>query len=187
MTVLDKSIALLQRVNQGFAWIGKYLSLSLMATMTVIILLQVFYRYVLNAPLSWTEEVARFMMVWMTFLIAPIAYRKGWNVAIDMFSAMLKGRAHYVLQLVLDILVMLIIVMFLKILLEERGIVARGWGRSASSFDMTMFWVYLAMPVGVGAMALVGLELILDGIRHVIDPSRGDDPHLPQDPSLTPE
>lgn len=187
MTILDKSIALLRGINQGFAWIGKHLSLSLMAVMTVIILLQVFYRYVLNAPLSWTEEAARFMMVWMTFLIAPIAYRQGWNVAIDMFSAMLKGRARYVLQLVIDLLVMLIIIMFLKILLEKQGIVARGWGRSASSFEMTMFWVYLAMPVGVGAMVLVGLELILDGVRHILDPGRGDDAHTPQDPSLTPE
>lgn len=187
MRILDKSIAVLQSLNQGFAWVGKYLSLSLMAAMTVIILLQVFYRYVLNAPLPWTEEVARFLMVWMTFLIAPIAYRQGWNVAIDMFSDLLKGRAHYLLQLLIDVLVMLIIVMFLKVLLEERGILARGWGRSASSVDMTMFWVYLAMPVGVGAMALVALELILDSLRQLLNPGRGPDAHPPQDPSLTPE
>lgn len=42
------------------AWIA-------LAAITLVILLQVFYRYVLNSPLSWPEEAARYVMVWMTF------------------------------------------------------------------------------------------------------------------------
>lgn len=180
---LDAPVRLLRRINEGFAFVAKYITLSLMAAMTAIILLQVFYRYVLNQPLSWTEEVSRFMMVWMTFLIAPIAYREGSNVSIDMIAALLKGRAHYLLQLLLNILVMVIVVTFMWVLLKERGIVASGWGRTASSVNITMFWVYLAMPVGIGIMVLVSLELILDDIRHIIDPHKPDTPQDHPDPS----
>ena len=154
-----------------------------MAAMTAIILLQVFFRYVLNQPLSWTEEVSRFMMVWLTFLIAPIAYRQGWNVSIDILSSLFKGRAHYVLQLLLNVLVLVIVVTFLQILLKKGGIVAGGWGRTASSVPMRMFWVYLAMPVGIGIMVLVAIELILDDIRHIINPQAPETPQDHPDPS----
>ena len=43
-----------------------------------------FFRYVLNNALPWPDEVARFLMLWMTALIAPSAYRWGGFVSIDM-------------------------------------------------------------------------------------------------------
>ena len=62
--------------------------------MTLVILYQVFMRYVLNDPPTWSEEMSRFMMVWMTFLVAPIAYRRGMNVAIETLSRYPRRKAR---------------------------------------------------------------------------------------------
>ena len=64
------------------AWIAIFL-------MVIVILLQVFFRYVLNNALPWPDELARFLMLWMTGFIAPSAYRWGGFVSIEMLPQLL--------------------------------------------------------------------------------------------------
>jgi TRAP-type C4-dicarboxylate transport system permease small subunit len=52
-------------------------------TMAAIVAVQVFFRYVLNASLFWSEEVARYLLVWLTFLGATTAYYRGSHPGID--------------------------------------------------------------------------------------------------------
>ena len=70
------------RIGRQFAWIAILL-------MVIVIIIQVFFRYVLNNALPWPDEVARFLMLWMTGLIAPSAYRWGGFVSIDMLQRFL--------------------------------------------------------------------------------------------------
>ncbi len=53
-------------------------------SMAVVVAVQVFFRYVLNQSLFWSEELARFMLVWLTFLGASVAYKRGSHPGIDM-------------------------------------------------------------------------------------------------------
>ncbi|MDA9735148.1 TRAP transporter small permease subunit, partial [SAR116 cluster bacterium] len=55
------------KIGRNLAWIAIFL-------MVIVILLQVFFRYVLNNALPWPDELARFLMLWMTGFIAPSAY-----------------------------------------------------------------------------------------------------------------
>jgi TRAP-type C4-dicarboxylate transport system permease small subunit len=52
-------------------------------TMTAIVILQVFYRYALNHSLFWSEELARYLLVWLTFLGATVAYRRHMHPSVD--------------------------------------------------------------------------------------------------------
>ncbi|GAB4265746.1 MAG: TRAP transporter small permease [Deferrisomatales bacterium] len=53
------------------------------ATMAAVVALQVFFRYALNHSLFWSEELARYLLVWLTFLGATVAYRRRANPGID--------------------------------------------------------------------------------------------------------
>ena len=55
----------------------------LLATMTVVILLGVAFRYVLEAPLPWSEELAKLLMLWIVFLGASAGIHRGEHVTID--------------------------------------------------------------------------------------------------------
>ena len=79
---LEKINTLFLRIGRQFAWIAILL-------MVIVILVQVFFRYVLNNALPWPDEVARFLMLWMTGLIAPSAYRWGGFVSIDLLERFL--------------------------------------------------------------------------------------------------
>ena len=52
-------------------------------SMTVIVAIQVFSRYVLNHSLFWSEELARYLLVWLTFMGASVAYRRKAHPSID--------------------------------------------------------------------------------------------------------
>ena len=55
--------------------------------MALVVALQVFCRYILNNSLFWSEELARFLLIWLTFLGASVAYRRKAHPGIDMVCA----------------------------------------------------------------------------------------------------
>lgn len=168
MNWLSRVITLFERVSDGILFVAKYVSLTLVATMTAIVLAQVWFRYVVGDALTWSEEVARMMMIWMTFLVAPIAYRTGQNVSIEILRQLIHGRPRGVLELVLNALVVAFVIVFF---FESLGMVERGQKLRASTVEIQMIWIYLIMPVSMICMFLVGVERLLKDIRVLIDPS----------------
>jgi TRAP-type C4-dicarboxylate transport system permease small subunit len=93
--------AVLGRINEIVLSIGRNIAWVLMALMVFVILLQVFFRYVLNGALSWPEEASLALMIWMMALIAPSAYRWGGFVSIDMLADQLPKWPKFLLTLFL--------------------------------------------------------------------------------------
>lgn len=67
------------RINQYI----EYMLFGMGFSMAIIVAVQVFFRYVLNQSLFWSEELARFLLVWLTFLGASCAYYKKVNPGVD--------------------------------------------------------------------------------------------------------
>ena len=163
----------LQNINTFILRIGRQLAWMAILLMVIVIIIQVFFRYVLNNALPWPDEVARFLMLWMTGLIAPSAYRWGGFVSIDMFERFLP-------KILSNILVFLILIISLTVLLIgfEMGLrhIDAGWIFSSSSIKipysllggkteaMKLAWMYMSLPVGIFLLILVNIELILKTI-----------------------
>jgi TRAP-type C4-dicarboxylate transport system permease small subunit len=169
MEALDRLLARLARFNDAACVLGKWGSLTLVGLMTAAILLQVFFRYVLGGALTWTEEVGRYMMVWMTFLVAPIAYRTGANVALEVLAAHIHGRVAEVLKIVLNLLVITFIVVFFY---ESLGLIGRGFKIKAATFPVQMAWIFMILPASFVVMFTVAIELIGRGVQRLVDPTR---------------
>lgn len=84
-----------RRIN---GWV-EVLLFGLGAAMAGIIAVQVFYRYVLNHSLFWSEELARFFLVWLTFLGASVAYYRKAHPGIDVFFSRMPGPLQKFFQL----------------------------------------------------------------------------------------
>lgn len=126
--------------------------------MTLVVLLQVFCRYVLNAPLSWPEEASRYLMVWMTFLVAPFAYRHGLLVRLESWVARLPKRGRRVLELVTNVLIACTLLVLLR---ETLWMVERGSGIRSSALNVSMGWVFAVMPVSLVLLLSVTCELTM--------------------------
>ena len=163
----------LQNINTFILRIGRQLAWIAILLMVIVIIIQVFFRYVLNNALPWPDEVARFLMLWMTGLIAPSAYRWGGFVSIDMLQRFLP-------KILSNILVFLILIISLTVLLIgfEMGLkhINAGWIFSSSSIKipysllggkteaMKLAWMYMSLPVGIFLLISVNIELTLKTI-----------------------
>ena len=184
MSVLFGLLWPLERFNTGVLAIGRVVAVVALAIMVCLILGQVFFRYVMNDAPNWTEEGARFGMLWMTGLMAPIAYRQGGFVAIDMLERALPRMLTAIL--VLGILIMSFLVL---IVMWDKGLnnhVDSISGRGCSSTlrwpfgieigkcgeKFSNYYQYAALWVGVNLLILVNVELILRQIITLL--GRGD-------------
>ncbi|MBU1002235.1 MAG: TRAP transporter small permease [Proteobacteria bacterium] len=64
------------------------------AGMALVIGLQVFFRYALNDSLFWSEELGRMCLVWLTFIGATVAYRRGAHIGVDVLTSRLSPTAR---------------------------------------------------------------------------------------------
>ena len=163
----------LHNINTFILRIGRQLAWTAILLMVIVIIIQVFFRYVLNNALPWPDEVARFFMLWMTGLIAPSAYRWGGFVSIDMLQRFLP-------KILSNILVFLILIISLTVLLIgfEMGLkhINAGWIFSSSSIKlpysllggkteaMKLAWMYMSLPIGILLLISVNIELTLKTI-----------------------
>ena len=178
MQILGRAIRALAAFNTGVAAIARIMSLSLMGLMLAIMVAAVFFRYVLNDSLVWSEDVLLMMAIWMTFAVAPIAYRVGSNVSLDTLSSRLDGRGAHMLGLMTHFLVILLLVF---LVIQTAGFIERGWKIRANTVPVQMAWIYMIMPASFIAMLLVGAERALRDLAGVIDP--GDELAIPPAPS----
>lgn len=121
--------------------------------LTVLVaLLQVFFRYVLNASLSWPEEFARWAFVWVVFLGMALAYRRDSHISIDTLVRFVPQRLRTLHAVLVDIAIASTCVALL--LQGHRLAVQTSYVSPALGWSFTFF--YLAVPVGA-ALNLVYL------------------------------
>jgi TRAP-type C4-dicarboxylate transport system permease small subunit len=77
----------------------KTANIVFLTVMTVTILIQVSFRYVLSNPLDWTEEVARLMLVWLTFSGATLIFIKLEHPSIDLFVKIFPPSIRHYLKI----------------------------------------------------------------------------------------
>lgn len=84
--------------------IYEVLSTVFLTGMLICLFLQVFFRYVFNSPLIWTEEAARYLYVWVTFFTAGYCVHEHLHVEMTIFSNIFKGKARKALQILLNLI-----------------------------------------------------------------------------------
>ena len=138
--------------------IAKFALGVLTGAIVAVTLAAVWWRYALNAPLSWTEQVCRIFFVWMTFLGAAVLYRERLHVAIDMFVLMLPRPARIA---VLWIVEGLILVFNLVLLTYGTKLSVDTLGQTFGALDISPATFYFAAPVAGAMMILFFVELLV--------------------------
>lgn len=132
-------------------------SLSLAGLMLLVAVImgltQVLMRFVLEQPSEWSEVLIRFSLIWMVFMGIPAAFRLGSMVSVDL----LRRKSGRRLQRAIDFLIMLASLVLLALIAWYGWDYAqRGRVQTVIGMEMlSMFWAYLALPVGA-VCAMVG-------------------------------
>ena len=126
----------------------------LLVLMVIMVFANVVARYYLDFSLAWSEEVARFMLIWLVFLGAVLAYVEDEHLGLDMMVSKLPEKSRQLLAVVTDIMVLYAIW-----LITQGGymMTVDSWDWEAVSVPIAFGWVYLVIPVSGGLMFFQGL------------------------------
>jgi TRAP-type C4-dicarboxylate transport system permease small subunit len=140
------------------------LAIATFSAMFACVLSQVFFRYFLDSPLTWSDELARYLFVWCALLGWIIAARRRSHLAISALQTRTPPRVRAALKLVAA----LAAVAFAVILAYYGvAITARNLDVETPSLFFTIGVVYAIVPVAAAAVALHALADALAAVREV--------------------
>lgn len=152
----------LERATTGFAMAVACVMMAIAATLGMF---QIITRFVLEQPAEWTEILIRMALIWMVFMGIPMAFRQGAMVSVDVLYRWSPVKIRRVLDWVVCIAALILIAV---IVWWGWDYALRGRVQSMAGVEsISMFWGYVAMPVG-GMFAALGI------VGNLLDPQRNE-------------
>lgn len=136
--------------------------IGIVAVMTLNVLWQVFTRFVLQKPSSYTEELARYLLVWLGLLGGAYAVGRKAHLAIDLLPMILKGRKKLILEIVIQSFVLLFaaaVVLWGGIELVDLTLSLQ---QVSAALQVKLGYVYLVLPISGSLMVFYSLSFIIE-------------------------
>jgi TRAP-type C4-dicarboxylate transport system permease small subunit len=114
----------------------------------------VLFRYVFNSPLAWPDELARYTLVWLTFIGAPLATKSHSHIVVDFAGLFLPERPRLLVALAVHTIVIVFLAVFFVYGLL---LVQRMWVAVSPALSIRVGYVYLCIPLGT---ALIMVHMI---------------------------
>lgn len=170
LNTIDKFLAV---TDKWFAWLLAFI----MASMVVGVTWQVLSRFILSSPSSFTEELARFQLIWIGILGAAYAFRRGAHLGLDLFTANmalpLKLRTAVVANFSVFIFAALVMVYGGAKLVA----LVLGLGQLSAALQIKMGYVYSVIPISgilICLYAAINMYRSLNGIDITIKTESDD-------------
>ena len=151
----------MKKFEDYFLAVNRWALILILPTMSVIIFTNVVLRYTTSQSIEWAEEVARHMMIWLTFIGCGPVLRYGGHIAIENLQDSMPTKAAQALRVLIALLITGFCVFSIWFGLEYMD---RTQYQSTPATQISFAWVYLALPLGMG-MTLIHWLLI---VRHYI-------------------
>ena len=135
---------LLNGISRNLNQAMKFIAGFLIAAMTILVFLQVVFRYLLDAPLDWSEEMASFAFVWMALLGASIGLKNDEHPRLDIFYQIFPDWVKKLSSLIINLAILfMLVVLFifglkLTIAMQMQRTAALGYSVS---------YVYAVLPL----------------------------------------
>ena len=149
----------MDQFERGLIAANRWALIALLGAMSVIIFTNVALRYLTDQSIEWAEEVARHMMIWLTFLGAGPVLRYGGHIAVDNLQDSVPPRVAVALRVLIALLMtgFFVFMVWWGILYMQRA-----QFQTTAATQISFAWIYAAMPVG-GVLLLMHWFLILRG------------------------
>lgn len=155
----------IDKLNDKIGKIEMYFITYLLILMSCDVFLQIIMRYVFNNSLSWSEELATFMMMWMTWVGASYGVKEGIHLRVTIFVDMLKGKSRAIAYIIIDII--WLIFSFYMVVMGTRIVrLAFEAQRVSPALEVPMYFIYSSVVVGCFLMFLSLITSIRKRIRN---------------------
>ena len=134
----------------------------MLVAIVVIVFAGVLFRYVLHIGLGWTEEAARFLLIWMTFVGATVAVRRWAHFQLALVTTWIPRRLHRSI----DVLAILVVLVMAAILVRYGIDIMRvSWNQTSPMMGWNMGFLYAVVPTSGALMFLFGAGHLIRVLR----------------------
>jgi TRAP-type C4-dicarboxylate transport system permease small subunit len=154
---------LIKSLDSHYEIFRKFIDILIIVLFTILILVvfsQVVFRYVFNNSLTWAEEMARYLQVWIVLLAAAAAVRTGSHISVDYATHNLSSRYKNFLNIIITFLTILFLcivtVYGFKLFIQIYHSTQR-----SPAMQMPMFVAYVAIPIGGFFMLIEAIIVFL--------------------------
>ncbi len=135
----------IERVARTYIRVMETVGIISIAVVSLVAIVQVFFRYIIGSSLVWSEELMRYVMIWGVFLLSGLAYSRGemigFTLLIDAVPPWLKRPLKLVTRLAIIALLLVVAWYGVEFAWRTRHDISTG-------LQVSMFWIHLSIPVG---------------------------------------
>lgn len=141
----------IDRISEQLDHAVKYVAAFLIAAMSVLVFLQVLFRYVLDAPLDWSEESSSFAFVWMALLGASIGLKHEEHPSLDIFFRLFPSGIQKLTRMLINLsIIFMLVILFifgLKLTISMKL-------QSTAALGYSVAFVYVVLPISAVIMLI---------------------------------
>lgn len=140
-----------------------YVMVLILAGIVILLTIQVIWRYVFNSPITWTEELAKWLFVWSTFIGAAWVAKKNLHIEITMVFKRLPDCVQQILQvfcLAFCIVILAIMIPAALVKMSQQG------GVTSNTLHVPMSVLYACAPAG---FFLLAAQLLIQLLETIFD------------------
>ena len=148
--MIKKYYFALDKLENAIHSVLKTLGGTLLGVAFLSIFLQVLYRFLISKmiilPLAWTEELSRFCMFWIIYLMLPVTIKEGLESTNTFLSERLQGMAKMILFIVVRLICLFVVIMALR---YSFTVISTNWSYSSPAMHLPGIVMYVPVTVGM--------------------------------------
>ncbi len=147
----------MKRIFNLFDKAEESILIVLVAIMTISIVIQVFCRTLFSVSLSWTEEISRFILVWVTYVGASLGVKRGAHIGVEAFTMILPKKVKQIVQYI----TLAFCIIFTTVVFKESLTILStqfSTGQKSAAVQLPMWIPYLGVTTGTFLMTMRFVE-----------------------------
>lgn len=131
----------------------EWLLVAMFVAVIIVVCLQVFFRYVVHLSLGWSEELARYTLIWITWISTSYAVKKNSHIRVEVVKNLFASSIKKYIELIV-LLLWFSLALFLSVEGTKLLLKIHTTGQVSPSTHTPMWFIYLAVPIGASLMSI---------------------------------
>jgi TRAP-type C4-dicarboxylate transport system permease small subunit len=154
-------------VAEGIKKVSTIFCYGLLVFVTTEAGVAVFYRYVLNSPILWAEEVARYTLIYLTMVASSIAIKDRLHIRLSTVTSRLSRTGSYIVEMVMLLIIIGVICIITKYSLLM--VITKSVYTYSPSIAVSMVWAHTALPLGFTLIIIQTVYVLFEDIKLLIE------------------
>ncbi len=154
-------LALIRTIRAAVITVLEYMTIFMTAALVLDVVWQVFTRFIVRNPSTWTEELATLLLIWVSLLGAALAFHRKGHLGVDYFVGKLPQAPKRVVEITVHIITaaFAIVLIFGGLKIVSFTLLTN---QLSAAMQIPMGYVYLILPLSGGIILLLSIESLLE-------------------------